>query len=152
MTVDNHLQFQLQELNPPVPPQADVLAQTLALDPVPLAVREQRVANGSKRKRDIAAVQMAEELEALERLAEASTAVGDAWTLAADRLRDALPSSTFALWLEPLAPLAADGDVLILAVPSSAKRWVERRYSHLICEALEGSGFSSVRFVAGGEG
>jgi hypothetical protein len=145
-------EVQLQELNPPVPPQAAVLEQTLALDPVPLAIRRQRVSNGSKRRRDIAAVRMAEELELLERAVADPGEAAEAWRVAAERLRNSVPESTYRLWLEPLSAFALEGDTLILAAPEGIRNWTKRRYSHLICEALRGTEFSKIRLIAGGEG
>lgn len=158
-------EVQLQKLTPPVPPQAAVLADTLALDPVPLHVRQQRVANGSKRKRDLAAVQMADELEALaKRQAEeaALRAAGwepdpcrhlRAWVRARRRLRKRLPPSTYQLWIKPLRPTGSLGECLFLTAPDGIRAWTERRYSSLIAEAVEGFGFTEVSFALppGGE-
>jgi len=133
--------------NPPVPPQA----VALMVDPVPLEVRRLRVQNGSKRKRDLAAVRMAEELELLEKAGETTGAAEAAWSTACERLASAVPPSTFALWIEPLAVFGADGETLILTSPEATRAWTERRYSSLISEALEGTEFAKVRFVSGGE-
>jgi DnaA N-terminal domain len=155
--------------NPPVPPQAVVLADTLSLDPIPLHVRQQRVRNGSKRKRDLAAVHMADELALLERMQTEQAALRAAgvepdpcrelraWVRARRRLRRSLAFSTYALWIKPLRPAGSLDDLLFLAAPEGIRAWTERRYSALIAEALEGTGFSQVTFaeapvVAGGEG
>ena len=143
-----------------------MLADTLSLDPVPLHVRQQRVRNGSKRKRDLAAVAMAEEVEALEkRLAKeaALRAAGIApdpcrdlriWVRARRRLRRSLDFSTYYLWIKPLRPAGSVDDCLYLAAPDDIRAWTERRYSSLIVKALEGTGFASVSFASlvGGEG
>lgn len=143
---NNHLQFHLQQLNPPVPPQAVALAS----DPVPLEVRRLRVAHGSRRKRDLAAVAMAEELERLERLLGAPgdrCAALRAWIPARRALRHSLPRSTYQLWIRPLRPVGIDGTTLTLTGPEGPRRWAERRYTALIVEALEG--FDRVEFVGG---
>lgn len=126
----------------------------LDLDPVPLEVRRLRVAHGSRRKRDLAAVAMAEELERLERFAggEATDcrAVLRGWVRARRRLRHGMPRSTYALWIRPLRPAGAAADTLLLTGPGNVTAWAERRYSHLITEALEGTGFERVEFVSEG--
>lgn len=134
--------------NPPVPPQA----VALMADPVPLEVRRLRVQNGSKRKRDLAAVQMAEELTVLAHSGAVTQSATEHWARAKDRLRADVPASTFGLWIEPLSLFGVDGTTLILLAPEGIRTWTERRYSELILEALAGSGFTSVRFVSGGEG
>lgn len=171
MTPNNQLQNQLQELNPPVPPQAAVLADTLAADPVPLHVRQQRVRNGSNRKRDLAAVLMAEEIEAQARKRAEEVALRAAginpdpcrdlrfWVQARRLLRRSLQQSTYRLWIKPLRPAGSLGDCLYLSAPDDLRAWIERRYSALIVEALrESSPFTRVTFAApefasaGGEG
>lgn len=137
---------------PPVPPQAVALVDTLSSDPVPLQVRRQRVRNGSKRKRDLAAVRMAEELELLERIEISMEAAGEHWDLARAALRASVPESTWHLWLEPLVGVAVDGDTLVLAAPERVWAWTERRYSHLIEEALLAhTPYEHVRFVCSEE-
>jgi hypothetical protein len=140
---NNHLQFQLQQQNPPVPPQA----VALEIDPVPLEVRQLRVANGSRRQRDLAAVRMAEELERLERMQSPPPAAQSAFAELIARCRHAVPDSTFAMWISPLELAGAAGDVLLLAAPDGIRTWVERHYSHLIREALQGTGYTDVEFV-----
>ena len=145
---NNHLQFQLQELNPPVPPQA----AALMADPVPLEVRRLRVQHGSKRKRDLAAVRMAEELALLQEAGDATESAVATWEAVSTLLAAAVPEPTFRLWLQPLTVFAVDGGTLVLSGPQSKVGWVERRYSSLIGEALQaaGSEFTKVRFVSGG--
>lgn len=163
MTANNYLQFQLQGNNPPVPPQAAVLADTLAADPVPLHVRQQRVRNGSKRKRDLAAVAMADELEALEKCLAEEAALRVAgievdprrnlrcWVEARRRIRSSVPESTYRLWIKPLRPAGSVGDCLYLTAPDDIRAWAERRYSSLIAEALRDcSSFTQVSFAAPG--
>jgi len=145
------------EQNPPeVPPQAVVLAA----DPVPLEVRKLRVANGSQRKRDHAAVRMAEELEQLERIDAMRSRVAcgevadapEVWARVLGALRAAVPESTFKIWLEPVATVAGDGTTLFLSAPDGIATWVERRYSTLIRDALQGTGYTDVQFVAAAGG
>jgi DnaA N-terminal domain len=140
---NNYLQFQLQQKNPPVPPQAVALAS----DPVPIEVRRLRVANGSRRKRDLAAVRMADELRLLETVGQGGTEVTDCWAEAKDRVRASVPPSTFDLWIEPLRPIGATGTQILLSAPEGIRAWTERRYSGLIREALSGSPFDAVEFV-----
>ncbi|HEX5761687.1 MAG TPA: chromosomal replication initiator protein DnaA [Solirubrobacterales bacterium] len=55
-------------------------------------------------------------------------------------LRAAVPAPTYELWLEPLRPVGAQGNVLYLTAPPGIRAWVERRYSSLIGEALTALG------------
>jgi chromosomal replication initiator protein len=68
------------------------------------------------------------------------------WQDVQNRLRAALPPSTFQLWLEPLKVVGAQAGVLYLAAPAGIRAWTERRYAGLIREALVGaeSGLSDV--------
>ena len=70
------------------------------------------------------------------------------WRATKDRLRSALPESTFRLWLEPLEVAGASGDTLYLTAPEGVRAWAERRYSALIEEALRASDgpWATVRF------
>jgi chromosomal replication initiator protein len=54
------------------------------------------------------------------------------------------------MWLEPLRAAGAQGDTLYIAAPDGVRAWVERRYTHLIAEALDvcGSGLRRVAFTA----
>ncbi len=56
------------------------------------------------------------------------------------RLRASVPDSTFDLWLQPLRVLGSRGATLHLSAPEGIRSWVERRYTDLIREALEGAG------------
>jgi chromosomal replication initiator protein len=58
------------------------------------------------------------------------------WQDVQDRLRAAVPESTFKLWLEPLRARGSHGKTLLLAAPEAIRPWVERRYADLIREAL----------------
>jgi hypothetical protein len=116
----------------------------LDCDPIPLEVRKLRVANGSNRKRDLAAVHMAEELERLERQRPVDVDL----TPALERLRAAVPESTFSIWLEPVRAVGADGSTLLLTAPDGIRTWVERRYTRLILEALQGTGYTDVEFIS----
>jgi chromosomal replication initiator protein len=76
------------------------------------------------------------------------------WRAIQERLRAAVPESTFRLWLEPLRPVGSDADALYLTAPEGIRTWAERRYSALIAEALADSGTSMQRVIftgAGGE-
>jgi len=72
------------------------------------------------------------------------------WRATRERLRGAVPSSTYSLWLEPLEPAGVEGDTLYLSAPEGIRAWTERRYSSLICEALRKSDstLSRVSFAA----
>ncbi len=70
------------------------------------------------------------------------------WQDAKERLRAAVPESTFKLWLEPLAAVAQRGETLYLSAPEGVRAWVERRYSSLIRAALdEADGLREVSFA-----
>jgi chromosomal replication initiator protein len=58
------------------------------------------------------------------------------WGDVKDRLRGAVPESTFKIWLEPLRAIGAQGSTLYLTAPDGVRNWVERRYSQLLREAL----------------
>jgi chromosomal replication initiator protein len=76
------------------------------------------------------------------------------WQDVQERLRTALPPSTFQLWLEPLKVVGAQAGVLYLSAPEGIRTWTERRYSGLIREALAGatSGLTEIRFADAGDG
>jgi chromosomal replication initiator protein len=74
------------------------------------------------------------------------------WEDVRGRLRAALPPSTFQLWLEPLKVVGAQAGVLYLAAPAGIQAWVERRYSGLIREALNGVGSSLTAIRIGDAG
>jgi chromosomal replication initiator protein len=74
------------------------------------------------------------------------------WQATQQRLRAVVPESTFRLWLEPLRPLSAAGDVLYLTGPEGVRAWAERRYSALIAEALaDSTPLRTVVFTATGD-
>ncbi|MEX0973463.1 MAG: chromosomal replication initiator protein DnaA [Solirubrobacterales bacterium] len=75
------------------------------------------------------------------------------WGEIRQRLRAAVPDSTFKIWLEPLRAVGGQGATLYLAAPEGIQTWVERRYSSLLREALEGAGspFTEIAFSAPGE-
>ncbi len=64
------------------------------------------------------------------------------WEDVRQRLRAAVPESTFRIWLEPLRVVGAQGETLYLAAPDGIRTWVERRYSSLLREALAEAGGS----------
>lgn len=77
-----------------------------------------------------------------------SAELAGAWRRVRDDLRESLPDSTFRLWLEPLRVVAARGSTLYLTGPAKVRSWVERRYSDLLDEAIEGHAtFDEIRFV-----
>ncbi len=81
------------------------------------------------------------------------------WQATQERLRAAVPESTFRLWLEPLRAVGADAATLYLTAPEGIRAWAERRYSGLIAEALSTAGttlrevaFTAEQMKPGGEG
>lgn len=128
------------------------------MTPVSDQERHRRVCEeGSNRKRDLAgsarflAARQAAEREEWQQSAEVAAVRSDLWPTVINRLRAAVPDSTFRLWLEPLRAIGANGEELVVEAPSGIMEWTARRYTQLILEALEGSGFNSVRFICGGE-
>lgn len=63
-----------------------------------------------------------------------------AWDGAVERLREAVPDSTFELWLAPLRPVGIDDRTLYIAAPIGTLSWTEKRYAVLIREALRATG------------
>lgn len=63
-------------------------------------------------------------------------------------MRASVPESTYRLWLEPLELQGVQGETLFLSAPDGIRAWVERRYSSLIREALEGTALREVSFGA----
>jgi hypothetical protein len=129
------------------------------MSPITDQERHRRVVEeGSNRKRDLAgsarflAEQQAAEREEWQQSAEVAAVHSDLWPTALRRLRASVPDSTFRLWLEPLSAIGANGEELVVEGPQMVCAWTERRYTSLILEALEGTGFSSLRFMPGGEG
>jgi chromosomal replication initiator protein len=74
------------------------------------------------------------------------------WGEVRQRLRDAVPQSTFEIWLEPLRPVGTQGTTLYLFAPEGIQTWVERRYCSLLREALAAaeSPLTEVAFAAPG--
>jgi chromosomal replication initiator protein len=48
------------------------------------------------------------------------------------QLREAVPDSTFEIWLEPLQPRAVVGDALVVAAPDEIRSWVADRYGRVL--------------------
>jgi len=69
------------------------------------------------------------------------------WRATQDRLRSAVPESTFRLWLEPLRVVGCDADTIYLTAPDGIRAWAERRYSALIAQALAEAGTALRRVV-----
>ncbi len=76
-----------------------------------------------------------------------------AWTDAMQRVKAAVPESTFAIWFAPLSLLGGQTPHLHVLSPQGIRTWLERRYLPLIREALQagGSGYIDVEFVSAGE-
>jgi chromosomal replication initiator protein len=62
--------------------------------------------------------------------------IDDLWEEVRERLRRAVPESTYKIWLEPLEPVGSQGRTLYLTAPEGIRTWVERRYVTLLREAL----------------
>ncbi len=54
------------------------------------------------------------------------------WALIRSRLREAVPDSTFEIWLAALAPRALVADTLVVAAPDEIRSWVADRYGGLL--------------------
>jgi len=72
------------------------------------------------------------------------------WARVQSSLRDALPSSTYSLWLEPLACIGVADGALCAEGPKHVVEWTERRYGRLIGEMVrEHTGYAGAYlFVA----
>ncbi len=75
------------------------------------------------------------------------------WEDIQQRLRVAVPESTFKIWLEPVRAVGTQGTTLYLGAPEGIQTWVERRYTPLIREALEQaeSGLTEIAFAEKGQ-
>lgn len=138
-----------KKLTPPDPPLHTV---GIEADPIPLEVRRFRVqALGSKRKRDLATVRVADELARLEATAEVALTPESqlAWVNSVFHLRLSVPESTFNLWLRDLSLIGVQGETVVLDAPVDKRSWIERRYSTLILEALKAADgrYTEVSFV-----
>ena len=73
------------------------------------------------------------------------------WEEVRRHLRDAVPRSTYDIWLEPLRPVGVQGSTLYLTAPGGIQAWVERRYCSLLAEAVAASGsqLTEIAFTAG---
>ncbi len=56
----------------------------------------------------------------------------DAWRNVCAELRRALGDSTFEIWIEPLRPVALDGERLVLHAPPGTHAWVSKRFGPLL--------------------
>ena len=54
------------------------------------------------------------------------------WASIRIQLRDAVPDSTFELWLAPLQPRAIVGDTLVVVAPDEIRSWVADRYGRVL--------------------
>jgi chromosomal replication initiator protein len=54
------------------------------------------------------------------------------WALIRSRLREAVPDSTFEIWLAALEPRALLGDTLVIAAPDEIRGWVADRYAAVL--------------------
>ncbi len=74
------------------------------------------------------------------------------WEGVRQQLREALPESTFKIWLEPLKAVGAQGTTLYLTAPDGIRTWVERRYTSLLREALAAAAgpLDEIGFAPGG--
>ena len=54
------------------------------------------------------------------------------WALIQTQLRQAVPDSTFEIWLAPLAPRALVDDTLVVAAPDEIRSWVADRFARVL--------------------
>jgi len=54
------------------------------------------------------------------------------WALIQTQLRQAVPDSTFEIWLAALKPRAVVGDTLVIAAPDEIRSWVADRYARVL--------------------
>ena len=54
------------------------------------------------------------------------------WALIQSQLRQAVPDSTFELWLAPLRPRAVVDDTLVVAAPDAIRSWVADRFARVL--------------------
>lgn len=66
----------------------------------------------------------------------ARAGVEGAWHGALRQLAERLPPSTYGLWIEPLAVVGAEDDVVYLDGADEVRTWADRRYRVLLGEAL----------------
>ncbi len=54
------------------------------------------------------------------------------WALIQTQLRQAVPDSTFEIWLAPLRPRALVGETLVLCAPDEIRSWVADRFARVL--------------------
>lgn len=70
-------------------------------------------------------------------LRERASEIESAWPAALEELRKCVrDDSSYRLWIEPLAPVGRDGNVVYLSAPPGVCAYIERRYTGLIAEVL----------------
>lgn len=57
------------------------------------------------------------------------------WSRILERLEQRIPPSAFAMWIEPIEPVALAGGRLWLTAPGQLQTWLERRYTGLLRQA-----------------
>ncbi len=74
------------------------------------------------------------------------------WALIQAQLRQAVPDSTFEIWLAPLQPRAVVGHTLIVAAPDEIRSWVAARFGRVLqtCAAAVLGPATTVDVVAPG--
>lgn len=118
--------------------------------------RRERVANGSRRKRDLEAGREQEVTERQARedrlrpkiteMAKAATA----WEQAAAALAAAVSPAALRLWITPLHCIGEASGALCLEAPPAVVSWTERRYGRLIGETVRSvSEYRGVFFFLG---
>jgi len=76
--------------------------------------------------------------------------VEEIWRHVDDTLRGSLPPDVYRAWIEPLAPVGAQGGVLYLRAPASTREWVRRRFGALLDAALTvNPAISRIELIAG---
>jgi hypothetical protein len=117
---------------------------------VPIEVRRARVAAGSRRKRDLDAVQDADWIAGLdlEKVCPPMQESREAWATIVTRCRRHFHESAVEHWIAPLKLVGSEGDVLVMAGDRKVVYWAEKRYLRVINEIAKGeTTFKSVRII-----
>ena len=76
--------------------------------------------------------------------------VEEIWRHVDDTLRDSLPADVYRSWIEPLTPVGAQGGVLYLRAPASAREWIRRRFGAMLDAAVTtNAAVSRIELIAG---
>ena len=95
----------------------------------------ERARNGSKRKRDIAAL-AAETARPLPGDVQADPVAAELWKRVLEAVRPTVPPSAFANWIAPVTFRGVREGCLVVAGPERAEEWVRRRYGAALGELI----------------